>query len=180
MRKDQKWLGLITHASPYSLPRGASQEQVNAQCGTPGQIQARRGMRLASHAQGAMPETRDVFSLRGTQGSRLLSLTADGRLVVLSQITYSQFVEQPAAPSLDPQADQTQVNYLWQYRDGHGPVSDLVFAFYAGSAASSGAEYKLDVSQGCGTGLTSIDAGQARVDGYSGIGRSALCKNANN
>ena len=40
----QKWSGLITNASPYSLPGGACVSQVNLQCLRPGQIQCRQGM----------------------------------------------------------------------------------------------------------------------------------------
>jgi hypothetical protein len=40
----QKWSGLITNASPYSLPGGACVSQVNLQCLKPGQIQCRQGM----------------------------------------------------------------------------------------------------------------------------------------
>jgi hypothetical protein len=40
----QKWSGLVTNASPYSLPGGACVSQVNLQCLRPGQIQCRKGM----------------------------------------------------------------------------------------------------------------------------------------
>lgn len=44
----QKWSGLITNASPNSLPGGACVIQNNLQCLKPGQVQCRQGMTTAS------------------------------------------------------------------------------------------------------------------------------------
>lgn len=40
----EKWSGLVTNASPYSLPGGAFAIQTNLQCTKPGQIQSRPGL----------------------------------------------------------------------------------------------------------------------------------------
>lgn len=37
------WKGLVTNASPYSLPPGAAVTQVNLQCLVPGQLNVRPG-----------------------------------------------------------------------------------------------------------------------------------------
>lgn len=39
-----QWAGLATNASPYGLPPGATVEQVNLQCLSPGQLNVRRGL----------------------------------------------------------------------------------------------------------------------------------------
>ena len=39
-----KWGGLVTNASPYSIPPGAMVQQVNLQCLVPGQLTVRSGM----------------------------------------------------------------------------------------------------------------------------------------
>lgn len=44
----EKWAGLVTNASPYSLPPGAAVTQVNLQCISPGQITVRLGVSAAS------------------------------------------------------------------------------------------------------------------------------------
>lgn len=43
-----KWAGLVTNASPYSLPPGAAVTQVNLQAIAPGQLTCRLGMTTAS------------------------------------------------------------------------------------------------------------------------------------
>lgn len=39
----EKWAGLVTNASPYSLPPGAAVTQVNVQVINPGQLVVRNG-----------------------------------------------------------------------------------------------------------------------------------------
>jgi hypothetical protein len=39
-----KWAGLVTNASQYTIPPGAAVTQVNVQCLTPGQLNARSGV----------------------------------------------------------------------------------------------------------------------------------------
>lgn len=50
-----KWLGLVTNASPYGLQPGAAVTQVNIQIVSPGQLSVRPGaaaVSFASHAGG--------------------------------------------------------------------------------------------------------------------------------
>lgn len=49
MLRINKWPGLLTYASPYILPVGASVEQVNAHSGIPGQLTVRGGMGEVTH-----------------------------------------------------------------------------------------------------------------------------------
>ena len=54
----EKWAGLVTNASPYSLPPGAAVTQVNLQSINPGQIVVRPGcvtVSFASHAGAGQP-----------------------------------------------------------------------------------------------------------------------------
>ena len=44
----EKWAGLVTNASPYSIPPGAAVTQVNLQVISPGQIAARPGTTAVS------------------------------------------------------------------------------------------------------------------------------------
>lgn len=57
----EKWAGLVTNASPYSLPPGAAVTQVNLQVIAPGQITVRPGMTTQSfsaHAGSTSPVVR--------------------------------------------------------------------------------------------------------------------------
>jgi hypothetical protein len=46
----EKWAGLATNASPYSLPPGAAVTQINLQIIAPGQLTVRPGMQTVSFA----------------------------------------------------------------------------------------------------------------------------------
>jgi hypothetical protein len=53
-----KWAGLVTNASPYSLPPGAAVTQVNLQCLVPGMLNVRGGMSAitwTSHTGSSIP-----------------------------------------------------------------------------------------------------------------------------
>lgn len=39
-----KWAGLVTNASPYSIPPGSAVQQVNLQCLVPGKLTVRAGL----------------------------------------------------------------------------------------------------------------------------------------
>jgi hypothetical protein len=43
-----KWVGLVTNASPYTLPPGAAVTQVNLQVLSPGQLTGRPGLNAVS------------------------------------------------------------------------------------------------------------------------------------
>jgi hypothetical protein len=56
-----KWPGLVTNASPYSLPPGAAVTQVNLQVLSPGQLTVRPGLNavsFASHTGSTLPIVR--------------------------------------------------------------------------------------------------------------------------
>lgn len=56
-----KWAGLVTNASPYSLPPGAAVTQVNLQVLSPGRLVVRPGLNavsFSSHAGSTAPIVR--------------------------------------------------------------------------------------------------------------------------
>lgn len=182
MRKDQKWSGLVTHASPYLLPRGASQEQVNVNCRTPGVLQTRRGMvRLSSSSPGGVPRVRDVYSLRGIQDTVLLSLTPSGQLVALSEPRPSL---EPTGSVYEPQLatgiGQTATNYLWQYQADAGQTSDLVYTFYGGSAAQTEWTYEITPTACRTSALASVSGGRSSITVVRGVQEEALCRHDSN
>lgn len=56
----EKWGGLATNVSPYSIPPGAAVTQVNVQCLIPGQVSVRPGvtsMSWTTHSGSTVPIT---------------------------------------------------------------------------------------------------------------------------
>lgn len=56
-----KWAGLVTNASPYSIPPGAAVTQVNVQCLSPGQLTVRQGLQAYTFSS-TVAATRPVIS----------------------------------------------------------------------------------------------------------------------
>lgn len=64
-----KWAGLVTNASPYSLPPGAAVTQVNLQVISPGRLEVRPGVTavsFASHTGSTAPVLRAFCYPRAT------------------------------------------------------------------------------------------------------------------
>lgn len=62
-----KWAGLVTNASPYSLPPGAAVTQVNLQVISPGQLAVRPGLQAVTFDSytGATSAIRAAFRYPG-------------------------------------------------------------------------------------------------------------------
>lgn len=79
----EKWAGLVTNASPYSIPPGAAVTQVNLQIINPGQISVRPGtvaVSFASHTGSTAPILRAVRYPR--QNESIVYQNSEGRLFV--------------------------------------------------------------------------------------------------
>lgn len=63
-----KWAGLVTNASPYSIPPGASVTQVNLQCLRPGELACRPGLNAVSFSSHT-GSTSPVVSMMRVPGS---------------------------------------------------------------------------------------------------------------
>lgn len=80
-----KWAGLVTNASPFSLPPGAAVTQVNLQIISPGQVTVRPG--LATVSLGTVGGTvRSSMRVPGTN-DRIIFQTADGVVRVSNEVT---------------------------------------------------------------------------------------------
>lgn len=73
-----QWGGLATNASPYGLPPGASIEQVNLQCLSPGQLNVRRG--LTSTALSSSSPVIRCFLYHNNGTSNVVYQKADGTI----------------------------------------------------------------------------------------------------
>lgn len=79
----EKWAGLVTNASPYSIPPGAAVTQVNLQVLSPGQISVRPGtaaVSFTSHTGSTAPILRAVRYPR--QAENIVYQNSEGRLFV--------------------------------------------------------------------------------------------------
>ena len=174
MQRNQKWAGLISHASPFLLPPGATVEQVNIHARIPGSLQTRGGMCQVSHTQDG--EVRDVYSCLGTQTSTLLSLTSLGELVTNQSPSLEPQTPTGFEPKLNGLPGQVGTNYLWQYQVDGGTVSDLIYVFYGGVSGQSDWEYSLNAeSNTCLSPLDSITTGDAKLTQVIGVDGDNLC-----
>lgn len=79
----EKWAGLVTNASPYSVPPGSAVTQVNMQVISPGQLVVRPGttaVSFASHTGATAPIVRAVRYPR--QNENIVYQNSEGRLFV--------------------------------------------------------------------------------------------------
>ena len=67
-----QWKGLVTNASPYSIPPGAAVTQVNLQCVVPGQLNVRMGHATLSFSTGTPGATAVRSVMRYPNGNALI------------------------------------------------------------------------------------------------------------
>lgn len=117
-----KWAGLITNASPYALPVGGCQIQVNMTTAIPGQMTCREGMQKVSFV-GGNPTILDAYPYEADK-TQLIVLRADGALMVLDSPAYGD-VFTPYEPDLSVDNGQVKTSYTMRYQDGtYGAVVD--------------------------------------------------------
>jgi hypothetical protein len=77
-----KWAGLVTNASPYSLPPGAAVQQINLQCLVPGKITVRPGMQAVTFASSDSTSSpvRSVFRFQNGTTEHLVYQDSAGRI----------------------------------------------------------------------------------------------------
>lgn len=77
-----KWAGLVTNASSYSIPPGATVQQVNLQCLVPGKLTVRPGMTTINFTSGDSTSSPVVSAFRYQNGTaeHLVYQDLDGRI----------------------------------------------------------------------------------------------------
>jgi titin len=100
----EKWAGLVTNASPYSIPPGAATTQVNLQAISPGQLSVRPGLQAVTLAS-TVSTTSPVVSAIGLKRSGdddIVYQDADGQVYTASTPSGGippTFSAVPGAPS---------------------------------------------------------------------------------
>jgi len=178
MQRNSNWGGVISNASPFVLPPGATQEQVNLHTRSPGRLQSRGGMSLV-YPEGTTQASQaiDVFSCPQTgEGSTLLLLTPSGNLETLMSPSGSASAATGFEPSLASGPFETVTNYLWQYVNAGGATNDLVYTFYGGGGAQVDWDYGLSAdSNKCLSPTTDIVGGKATLTQVIGVDPDTLC-----
>lgn len=64
-----KWAGLATNASPYSIPPGSTVQQVNLQCLVAGKLSVRPGMQAISFSSADSTASAILSAFRYQQGT---------------------------------------------------------------------------------------------------------------
>ena len=77
-----KWTGLQTNASPYSIPPGSTVQQIHLQCLVPGQLTVRPGLQSISFASGdsTASAVRSAFRYQQGTAEHLIYQDSDGRI----------------------------------------------------------------------------------------------------
>jgi hypothetical protein len=87
MQRINQWSGLRTQSSPYAIPPGGAQQQVNFVLLSPGQIVSRGGMSGTTFLRGRMPAgvAEQVFPITGGMGNpdRMLVIDSTGAVALV-------------------------------------------------------------------------------------------------
>ncbi len=77
-----RWSGLVTNASPYAIPPGATVQQINLQCLVPGKLTARPGMQALAFASAdaATQPVRSAFRYQNGTAEHLVYQDSAGRI----------------------------------------------------------------------------------------------------
>lgn len=77
-----KWAGLVTNASPYSIPPGSAVSQVNLQCLVPGRLTVRPGLQTITFASAdsTASAVRSVFRYQNGTTEHLVYQDSEGRI----------------------------------------------------------------------------------------------------
>jgi len=83
----EKWAGLVTNASPYSIPPGAAVTQVNLQCLVPGQLNVRPGHTTMTFSSGSTGATAVRSVMRYPNGNALIYSDSAGDIRAVTNPT---------------------------------------------------------------------------------------------
>lgn len=126
--RTRKWVGLMSNASPFIIPDGATVDQVNLSSEVPGQVTSRGGMVpvVFSPSLPSVPSVVDCCACRVAGSSYLLLLTSSGSLVAAAAPAQGPDPALPVEPSLAVQGSQTATAYTMRYKSAleDGPPSD--------------------------------------------------------
>lgn len=156
--KVDSWNGLVTNASPFSIPVSAAVEQVNLAADIPGQIYSRGGMRPVASVSSA-GALLDVLPYYADGRTFMLAMDEFGALHLLESPAYGAPLATPTEPSLVAGAGTVATSYTYRYLDGRqgaasdpespeppAPVDPLVESLDGGTASTTSWQYVIDAN----------------------------------
>lgn len=78
-----QWKGLVTNASPYSIPPGAAVTQVNLQCIVPGQLNVRLGHTTLTFSTGSVGNAAVRSAMRYPNDNAIIYSDSSGNIRVV-------------------------------------------------------------------------------------------------
>jgi len=137
-----KWPGLVTNASKYAIPPGATVEQVNVQCLVPGQLTVRPGLQAVAFANTPGATAAIVSAVRYQHGSgeHIVYQNADGNIfssvVPASSATLASAPSAPRITSARPGDSSIAVVVSAPSASGGSPVTGYAFQVSTNSGAT--------------------------------------------
>ena len=167
----EKWGGLLTYASPYSVPPGAAVTQINLTCSYMGQLTVRDGMQPLRFSNGSVSQCVDVSAYSYQGLSKLLVLDETGQLQVLDAVDRDSPLGEPYLPSLPYAGDEIHVGYDYRWNEGGEAVVDGTLyyaAIWGGRAGTRSWPATADANAPyCGDGKIQVFAGGRAQSTYT-------------
>lgn len=159
----QKWPGLLTYVSPYSVPPGGAVSQVNLSCSVAGQLTIRDGMRPVQFASESPANCIDVAGYSFGGAAKALAFTEDGQLHVLDNPAYGPELGAPFVPDLPYTGSQVNVGYDYRYNEGGDVIPDGDDTSYSGiyGGYPTTTRWPSCVQASCASGITVWQGGGA-------------------
>jgi hypothetical protein len=165
----QKWGGLLTYVSPYSVPAGGAIAQVNLTCSVSGQLTVRDGMQPVSFASSTPSGCLDVAGYSYGGANKVIALTSAGHLEVLESPSYGQPLDSAFVPDLPYEGSEVHVGYDYRYNERGDVLPDPPLVcfngIYGGYAAT--AHWPACVQKTCASGITEWSGGTPSTTSFS-------------
>lgn len=164
----EKWAGLVTNASPYSIPPGAATTQVNLQAVSPGQLTVRPGLQavtLASTVSATTPVV-SAIGLKRAGDDNIVYQDADGQVYTASTPsggippTFSAAPGAPSALSATPGNGTAALSWTAPSLSGGADVTGYSVQLSTNGGTTWTFAASFDTTSGTVSGLTN---GQAYV-----------------